>query len=111
MKSRMNQFILIFCLVAIAFGHDSKTRGEIEDYTKLKLRVAMATRTSEPPKIDGLTNDAAWEKAMMADEFLQFDPYNLESPTVRTEFRILYDDKYLYVAFDNFDPNPEKIMA
>ena len=111
MKSRMNQFILIFCLVAIAFGHDSKTRGEIEDYTKLKLRVAMATRTSEPPKIDGLTNDAAWEKAIMADEFLQFDPYNLESPTVRTEFRILYDDKYLYVAFDNFDPNPEKIMA
>ncbi|SVC10269.1 uncharacterized protein METZ01_LOCUS263123, partial [marine metagenome] len=111
MKSRMNQFILIFCFVAIAFGHDSYNKRAVEDYTKLKYKTAIATRTEDPPKIDGLTNDAAWEKAILADEFLQFDPYNLEAPTVRTEFRVLYDDKYLYIAFDNFDPNPEKIMA
>ena len=33
------------------------------------------------------------------------------APTVRTEARMLYDDDYLYVAFNNFDPNPEKIMV
>ena len=44
------------------------------------------------------------------DEFLQFETYNLEVATVRTETRVLYDDKYLYIAFNNFDPNPESIM-
>ena len=111
MKSRMNQFILISCFVSVAFGHDSYNKGDIEDYTKLKYKAAIATRTEDPPEIDGHIDDAAWEKAILVDEFLQFEPYNLEAPTVRTEFRVLYDDEYLYVAFDNFDPNPEKIMA
>ena len=111
MKSRMNHFMLLFCFFSVAFGHDSHNKGDIEDYTKLKYKVAIATRTEDPPAIDGRIDDAAWEKAILADEFLQYDPYNLEAPTVRTEFRILYDDEYLYIAFDNFDPNPEKIMA
>ena len=111
MKSRINHFMLLFCFFSVAFGHDSYNKGDIEDYTKLKYKVAIATRTEDPPAIDGRIDDAAWEKAILADEFLQYDPYNLEAPTVRTEFRVLYDDEYLYIAFNNFDPNPEKIMA
>ena len=85
-------------------------RGSVDDYTQLKFKVAMATRTSVPPVIDGIVDDLSWDDAFVIDEFLQFEPYNLEATTVRTEARVLYDDKYLYIAFNNFDPNPESIM-
>ena len=38
------------------------------------------------------------------------DRYNLESPSVETEVRVLYDDYYVYIAFQNYDPDPSSIM-
>ncbi len=89
----------------------SMKRGVVEDLSKLKYKVAMATRTKNSPVIDGIINDKVWEQAVLIEEFFQHEPYNLELPSVETEVRILYDDNYLYVSFLNFDPNPEKIMA
>ena len=47
----------------------------------------------------------------MVKDFLQNEPYNLEAPTIETEVRVLYDDDNLYIAYNNIDPNPDKIMA
>ena len=96
--------------VGLISDDNPNARGSVDDYTQLKFKVAMATRTSVPPVIDGIVDDLSWDDAFVIDEFLQFEPYNLEATTVRTEARVLYDDKYLYIAFNNFDPNPESIM-
>ena len=83
----------------------------VDDDTQLKLKVAIATRIANPPIIDGDLSDRAWENAKIITEFVQHEPFNLEAPTVKNVARVLYDDNYLYIAFDNFDPNPENIMA
>ena len=104
-------FTFFFLSTAWLISNDNpNTRGSVDDYTQLKYKVAMVTRTSVPPVIDGIIDDLSWDDAFIIDEFLQFEPFNLEVPTVRTETRVLYDDKYLYIAFNNFDPNPESIM-
>ena len=107
----MRKYLLLLFLISIPLADESKSRGIVDDYTKLKNKIYKSTRTETPPIIDGNLDDEVWGNAAVLDDFLQFEPYNLIAPTVRTEARMLYDDDYLYVAFNNFDPNPEKIMV
>ena len=108
----MIKFIITFLIyTTILAGASSTKRGIVEDFTQLKYKVAMATRTESPPVIDGIIDDDSWQNAMLIDEFIQYEPYNLEAPTVQTELRVLYDDNYLYIAFKNYDPKPEEIMG
>ena len=110
-KHQMRKYFLLLFLISISLADESNRRGIVDDYTKLKNKIYMSTRTDTPPIINGDLDDAAWENAVLLDDFLQFEPYNLIAPTVRTEARILYDDDYLYVAFNNFHPDPDKIMV
>mgnify|MGYP001489131526 FL=1 len=80
------------------------------DSGALKFKSMSAVRTATPPIIDGVLNDAVWSNAVVLSDFIQFDPYNLQAATVKTEVRVLYDNDYLYIAFQNFDPDPSSIM-
>jgi len=108
----MKKIIVTFLIyTTILAGPSSTARGIVEDFTKLKFKVALATRTAIPPVIDGIIDDEAWDNAILIDEFVQHQPYNLEAPSVQTKVRVLYDDEYLYVSFYNYDPEPDKIMG
>lgn len=72
---------------------------------------AAAVKTETLPVMDGYLNDEAWSKAIPVTDFLQQEPSMGSQPTFKTEVKILYDDKNLYVSFMCFDPEPEKIIA
>jgi hypothetical protein len=59
-----------------------------------------ATRTSDPPTIDGKLDDAAWKLAPAVSTFTQKFPDEGDAPSDATIMRILYDDDALYVAFE-----------
>ncbi|MBN2206458.1 MAG: carbohydrate binding family 9 domain-containing protein, partial [Candidatus Aminicenantes bacterium] len=63
-----------------------------------------------PPVIDGRLDDEAWAKVEWAGDFVQREPYEGKAPTQPTAFKILYDDKALYVAVRAVDSEPEKIV-
>ena len=62
------------------------------------------------PTIDGLIDDEAWNLVDWGGDFIQLQPYEKDAPTQETAFKILYDEKNLYVAFRCFDTDPEKIV-
>lgn len=70
-----------------------------------------AVRTTQPPVIDGRPDDAAWRAAPVIDQFLEYEPTTGALPRFRTELRILYDDRYLYVMGRMFDPAPDSIIS
>jgi hypothetical protein len=70
-----------------------------------------ARRTLNPPKIDGLLNDAAWNDAPVAGNFVQYTPYNGGPVYQKTEVRILYDDGALYIGAHLFDTSPDSIYV
>ena len=82
--NKMRKYILLLFLTSISFADESKSRGIVDDYTKLKEKIYTSTRTDTPPVIDGNLDDKAWGNAVLLDDFLQFEPYNLIAPTVRT---------------------------
>lgn len=72
----------------------------------------LTTRVSgTPPHIDGIIKDAAWDQVDWAGgDFRQMNPDKGKPATVQTKFKILYDEKNLYVAFKCYDPEPDKIV-
>jgi hypothetical protein len=76
-----------------------------------KQPVYFTTRlTTDRPVIDGKLDDDCWKTGTWAGEFHQYIPDEGAEPTWPTEFNLLYDDKYIYVAIRAFDGDPEKIQ-
>ena len=57
--------------------------------------------------VDGNLDEAEWNLAQPATDFIQNDPLTGEPATERTEVRILYDDENLYVGVYCFDSEGE----
>jgi len=64
----------------------------------------------ECPFIDGTVTEDCWDKVLWASEFTEYQPEDGTKPTRETAFKIIYDQRYVYVAFRCFDPEPEKIV-
>ena len=63
-----------------------------------QTRNMPAVKTAQPPKIDGTLDDAAWQTAPVATDFIQNFPRAGELATVKTEVRILYDNNAIYIG-------------
>ena len=61
------------------------------------------------PNIDGDLDDKSWEIAEWSGDFIEWEPDENTPPSQQTKFKIVYDKKYLYVAFRCYDTEPNKI--
>jgi len=76
------------------------------------LRKATAIRANpSSPSIDGLLDDAVWQRAPVHEGFLQRDPDEGQPATERTTFQIVYDEEALYVGVRCYDRDPDGIVA
>lgn len=60
--------------------------------------------------LDGIPDEAQWRGVEWAGDFIQFVPNEGKPPHQPTGFKILYDDKFLYLAFDCHDMAPDSIV-
>ena len=60
-------------------------------------------RAESPIKIDGFINESAWQHAEKADNFYMVLPMDTSHANLRTEVRMTYDDKYLYLVAECLD--------
>src|SRR5437867_2854374 len=72
----------------------------------------QVTRTTEPPKIDGILNDDVWkQEPLPLGDWIAYNPLRGGRTELRTEVRVAYDDRYIYFAFHCFDTEPDKIRT
>ena len=71
----------------------------------------IATRAAAAPVVDGLLDEAMWQEAAPITDFVQTEPVEGQPPSERTEVRILYDDKAIYVGVVCFDSEPSRIIT
>ncbi|WP_299367168.1 DUF5916 domain-containing protein [Winogradskyella sp.] len=74
-------------------------------------KILNIERTNQKPKIDGILDEDIWQNADIATDFIQFRPEigNTLPEEKRTEVKMTYDDKAIYVAAYLYD-DPELIM-
>lgn len=96
-----------FLIPVILICHAAITLAQT---TPVKKKLA-ATRTTIAPKIDGLIDDAVWNNAPVATDFIELRPVpgRVERQEGRTEVRILYDDYAMYIAARMFD-HPDSVV-
>jgi hypothetical protein len=56
-----------------------------------------------PPEIDGKIDDPAWTEGEWSGDYTQQIPTEGATPSVKTELKILYDDKNVYFAIRAYD--------
>jgi hypothetical protein len=62
-------------------------------------------RTKTPIRIDGKLDDPAWKKAKWTSDFVDIQGAAKPTPRFRTRAKMLWDDKYLYIAAELEEPN------
>src|SRR5215212_1326157 len=68
-----------------------------------RIRVLHIT---EAIKIDGRLDEPSWSQAEVATDFRQQEPNEGEPASEKTEVRLLFDDKNLYIGVHAGDSEP-----
>ncbi|MET0637099.1 MAG: DUF5916 domain-containing protein [Chitinophagaceae bacterium] len=66
-------------------------------------RKLQATKTIQPPTINGVLDDVAWKTAPVAKDFIQNFPTVGKEASQNTEVRILYDNGAIYIGAMLYD--------
>lgn len=61
-------------------------------------------------ELDGIPYEALWDKVEWGGDFVQYKPSEGMAPSQQTRFKILYDEKYLLIAYRCFDTAPDSIV-
>ncbi|MGV6830110.1 MAG: DUF5916 domain-containing protein [bacterium] len=96
--------IALLCYSSIIFAQDS---------TSIALPKRVYTTSSiqdDPaPTIDGVLDEAAWNRVEWTTDYTEFEPDVGTPPTEQTKMKIIYDKKNLYVAFKCYQSDPATI--
>lgn len=94
-----------------AQNRQTASLGSVPNGATSSATVASAARAASAPTIDGVPGDPVWETAPLIDQFLEYEPNEGAETRFRTEARLLYDDRNLYVLVRMFDPAPDSIVS
>jgi hypothetical protein len=75
------------------------------------VRLLRAQPALDAPVLDGRLDDAAWQRAAVATDFVQYRPQPGEPASQRTEARVLFDANYIYVGIRAWDTAAEQIAS
>jgi hypothetical protein len=92
----------VYVTVATASSADTPPLNEKRVYNTEKIN-------SAPPRIDGVIDDPCWKQGIWTGDFKQQMPAEGVPPGQKTEFKILFDNGNIYVAFRVYETNPSLI--
>jgi hypothetical protein len=97
MSKHLTVFMLILCWGGVGlFAYDIRLTAQVVD---------------EGPVIDGYLTDEVWQQAALFTDFKMVLPQTGVAPSERTELRVLYDDKNLYIGAYCFSADPDAIVV
>ena len=101
----MSLSLRFFCLFSLLAGLPlfAQKKNEAFEY--------HIHRAGSPIKIDGVADETAWQAAELATDFHMVLPMDTSRASVRTEVRMLYDDKNLYLLAVNYEKRSGPYMV
>lgn len=100
---------LPFIIFTFFFVYQSTISQEKKEKASKKVYTTKYIDHDDPPLIDGKLEDKSWDMVNWEGDFIEHEPDENTEPTFQTQFKILYDSKYLYVGIRAFDSEPRKI--
>ena len=105
--------VLVVCGAPLSGGaqspDDASADAKLPAYEPGKS--VRAVFTDVAPVIDGVLDEAEWQRAGRIDELRQRDPVQGADPAEPTRVMILFDHDFLYIGVRAYDRHPDQIAA
>jgi hypothetical protein len=100
----MLRTLLLVCLVITFLSAKSNPSDSIptKQYFTKHLQGSI--------NFDGIPEEEAWNAVEWAGDFIQWQPNEGKPPTQPTSFKILYDEKFLYIAYRCYEASSDSII-
>lgn len=103
--------VTVSCLLTGIIAQESIPQGNLTSNGKIRRQYITEALGTEQIKLDGVPDEVAWDYVEWASDFTEFSPDDGTSPLQQSSFKVLHDDKYLYVAYRAHDSSPDSIVA
>ena len=101
--SRLFAFLIVFAIAQNLLAQDDSQPKPKRQYFTQKIE-------GQSPIIDGIFDEKCWNQVQWTGDYIGYQPFEGQEPSQQTAFKILYDDKNLFLAFQCYDKEPEKIV-
>ena len=98
--------LALACCLATAIAGSAAYAAE-----STSSKTIQAVRIDTPPKIDGVLDDAVWQKAAVVEDLHEVTPNEFSETSEPSKYFVLYDQNAIYVAVRLWESNPENITA
>ncbi|WP_205511547.1 DUF5916 domain-containing protein [Longitalea arenae] len=98
-----------FLLVLLVLASTTTAMSKPADTTVVK-RSYYTQHLQGAITLDGIPNEESWNAVPWTGDFTQWKPNEGKAPAQPTRFKILYDEKFLYVAYHCIDQYPDSII-
>ena len=79
-------------------------------YSQTEKRKIFAKKVDEKIILDGEMNESFWSDAIPSSDFVQYFPRDTVTAELETEFRVDYDDNFLYIFSRMEDISSKKFI-
>ena len=112
MPYRLIILLLLLCSKAIYAQNEVIPTPEKQSNSVTSKKKLNTILSNENILIDGELNEAIWQKAEVASNFIMFQPDNGKAiaESKKTEVKVLYDNEAMYIGATLNDEDPSKIM-
>ena len=87
------------------------TTGRRHDESARRLTATATTPSDAPIKLDGILDEAVWQRAQVAGGFVQFEPNTGQPATESTDVRVAFDANTIYIGAYLHDRDPKGIVV
>jgi hypothetical protein len=95
---RVTRLLCLLAGVLVAASPALAQRLPLPNAQERRTIVAERLTSDDAISLDGSLDEAVWQRAQAAGDFIQIDPDNGEPATEQTEFRVAFDSNSLYLA-------------
>ena len=96
----MKKIYLILFILFFACSNSSKINLQINNNVIIP-KIYNVKKSNSVIVIDGIADEASWKDAQFTDDFIDIEGYKI--PSQKTNVKMLWDEKYLYVYAKLFE--------
>jgi hypothetical protein len=94
--------ILLSVAIGLVYSQSSDSAIAIKKYHTQRLTGSIT--------LDGIPNEEAWNSVEFGQSFTQWQPHDGRPPSHPTQFKLTYDDRFIYVGFWAHDANTDSVI-
>ncbi|MEO7801192.1 MAG: DUF5916 domain-containing protein [Ginsengibacter sp.] len=102
----MNKTCLLVVMVMLVFNVAKIQQKD----TIIPKKKYVTQRLAHAIELNGIPDEEAWNSVEWGGDFTQWQPNEGKAPSQKTNFKILYDNTFLYIAYRCHDLAPDSII-